>query len=84
MRKFRLKCRRIAAFDSINPMLLGLNPNSFLPMGATPGTVSLCEGNSGKGIKLEIDSNQLASHIVMFSIAPEMPTMLCGRVQGET
>jgi len=30
------------SFDTINKLLLGLNPNSFLPMGETPGTVSQC------------------------------------------
>ena len=67
-------------FDTINPMLLGLNKNSFLPTGETPGTVSLTDGMSGQGVRLELTPEQLAAHIVLFSIAPKMPTMLYGTV----
>ncbi|HPO08817.1 MAG TPA: formylglycine-generating enzyme family protein [bacterium] len=68
------------SFDTIKSSLLGLNPNSYLPMGGTPGTVSLTEGQSGQGVRLGLAPSQLASHIVMYSLAPEMPTMLWGSV----
>jgi len=70
-----------STFDTIKSNLLGLNPNSFLPMGGVPGTVALTPGQSGQGIKLSLTPGQLASHVVMYSEAPGMPAMVWGSVQ---
>ncbi|RJP35327.1 MAG: hypothetical protein C4527_00650 [Candidatus Omnitrophota bacterium] len=67
-------------FDSVNRLLVGVNPNAFLPQGEIPGIVSLTQGMSGQGIGLSLLANQLASHVALFSIAPQMPVMIHGSV----
>ncbi|MFH1740559.1 MAG: CotH kinase family protein [bacterium] len=68
-------------FDSVDPTLTGMNPNLFIPIGKAPGLVSVTEGSSGQGIRLQLESNQLASHIALFSVAPTMPSTVYGSVK---
>lgn len=67
-------------FDTIDESLTGLNPNVYLPSGGVPGTVLLTDGKEGKGIRLQLEPNQLAAHVGLFSKAPEMPILVHGRV----
>ena len=67
-------------FDTVDQTLLGLNPNMFLPAGEPPGTVSLTEGMIAQGVRLALIPTQLAAHVALFSLAPQMPTMVHGSV----
>lgn len=69
------------SFDSISVEMEGLNPNGLVPPDAAAGIVFLTQGFSGQGCRLLLDPSQLAAHIFLQSVEPEMPTMIHGKVK---
>ncbi|RJP24106.1 MAG: formylglycine-generating enzyme family protein, partial [Candidatus Omnitrophota bacterium] len=67
-------------FNNVNWMLIGLNPNSFLPGGNIPGIVSLTTGKNQQGVKLQLSPNQLAAHVALYSDRADLPAMVFGGV----
>jgi formylglycine-generating enzyme required for sulfatase activity len=67
-------------FNSVNWMLIGLNPNSFLPGGNIPGIVSLTTGKNQQGVKLQLSPNQLAAHVALYSDRADLPAIVFGGV----
>lgn len=69
-----------STFDSISDQLEGLNPNAVMPPNSVSGMVSMTEGLTGRGCRLQIEPDQLASHVVLYSVEPEMPCMIHGSI----
>ncbi|RJP33638.1 MAG: VCBS repeat-containing protein [Candidatus Omnitrophota bacterium] len=68
-----------STFNAINDAAV-LNPNQFLPPGAIPGTVSLTAGMNGQGVRLGLEADQLAAHVVLYSAIPPQAGVLQGEV----
>lgn len=64
------------SFDTTQPSLFGLNPNEFVPLNETPGTLEVTNGYQSKGIRFKLTEDSLAANIAVFCEDVNMPSLL--------
>lgn len=68
-------------FDTTNRFLVGLNPNAFVALNEDPGFIELTDGLSEQGLRFQLEPDDQAANVALFSVAPDMPAMIHGSVR---